>query len=167
MMEKCIIAAIAENLAIGRNNSLLWHIPEDLRYFKRTTMGCPVIMGRKTYESIGRPLPGRLNIVVSGHGAGYEGVVTAASLEEAYAIAEKDGNASRCFVIGGGQLYAEAMEFSEKLYVTAVHEVFEDADTFFPEIDSGKWRLTTSSGITKDEKSGLEFEFRTYMRVER
>lgn len=160
-MEKCIIVAIADNNAIGKDNALLWHISEDLKFFKRTTLGCPVIMGRKTFESIGRPLPKRLNIVVSRGGySAPEGVLVAASLEDAYAVAEAD----RLFVIGGGQIYAKALESVDRLIVTHVHTVISEADTFFPEIDPTIWKVESRSEMHHDEESGYDFEFVEYTR---
>lgn len=187
-MEKCIIVAIADNNAIGRDNALLWHISEDMKFFRRTTSGFPVIMGRKTYESIGRPLPKRTNIVVSRGASAPEGTLLAGSLEEAYRIAEESiakaavaetaaqnaddlGHASgsqtrqsRCFVMGGGQIYAQAMQSADRLIVTHVHTVIEDADTFFPEIDPALWHVVGRSEMLHDEESGYDFEFVEYER---
>ena len=167
-MEKCIIVAIADNNAIGRANALLWHISEDLKFFKRTTSGSPVIMGRKTFESIGRPLPKRTNIVVSRGFDAPEGVVVVPSLEEAYkaakaAIPDEIGD-TRCFVIGGGQLYAQALSDADRLIVTHVHTVIEDADTFFPAIDPSIWQVATRSDMLHDDESGYDFEFVEYTR---
>ena len=183
-MEKCIIVAIADNNAIGRDNALLWHISEDLKFFKRTTMGCPVIMGRKTFESIGRPLPKRLNIVISRGFDAPEGVVVVSSLSEAYAVAQESlsvdpamtasaspaslipdhvGN-PRCFVMGGGQIYAQALPDMDRLIVTHVHTVIEDADTFFPPIDPAVWQVADRSEMYHDEESGYDFEFVEYTR---
>ena len=181
-MEKCIIVAIADNNAIGRDNALLWHISEDMKFFRRTTSGFPVIMGRKTYESIGRPLPKRTNIIVSRGSAAPEGTLLAGSLEEAYAIAEAsiaetaaqnaagEGDASdsqprqpRCFVMGGGQIYAQAMQSADRLIVTHVHTVIEDADTFFPQIDPAFWQVDKRSEMLHDEESGYDFEFVEYV----
>jgi len=177
-MEKCIIVAIADNNAIGKDNALLWHISEDLKFFKRTTVGCPVIMGRKTFESIGRPLPKRTNIVVSRGFEAPEGVIVVSSLAEAY---ETVGNIvtaspschsepveespSRCFIIGGGQIYAQAIADADRLIITHVHTVIEDADTFFPEIDPLVWKVEERSQMFCDEESGYDFEFVTYKRV--
>lgn len=161
-MEKCIIVAIADNNAIGRDNALLWHISEDLKFFKRTTMGCPVIMGRKTFESIGRPLPKRTNIVVSRGFDAPEGIIVVGSLPEAYTVA--DGSSERCFVIGGGQIYAQALADADRLVVTHVHTVIEDADTFFPQIDPSVWEVEERSEMFRDEESGFDFEFVTYKR---
>ena len=162
-MEKCIIVAIADNNAIGRDNQLLWHISEDLRFFRRTTVGCPVIMGRKTFESIGRALPKRVNIVVSrGFSTGEEVAVTC-SLEEAFKVAEET-NLERCFVIGGGQIYAQALDMADRLIVTHVHTVIEDADTFFPAIDPDIWTVARRSDLFTDEETGYTFEFVEYIR---
>ncbi len=188
-MEKCVIVAIADNNAIGKDNALLWHISEDLKFFKRTTMGCPVIMGRKTFESIGRPLPKRLNIVVSRSGFNApEGVEVVASLDEAYALAERrllvampgspsampgsptamssdaGTSAPKAFVIGGGQIYAQAMAIADRLTVTHVHTVIEDADTFFPQIDPDIWKVAGRSELQTDPETGYTFEFVEYKR---
>ena len=169
-MEKVIIVAIADNNAIGRDNALLWHISDDLKFFKRTTSGCPVIMGRKTFESIGRPLPKRTNIVVSRGFSAPEGVDAVVSLEEAYKAAfaalpaDAETAPCRCFVIGGGQIYAQAMQDADRLIVTHVHTVIEDADTFFPQIDPSVWDVAQRSEMFHDEESGYEFEFVEYIR---
>lgn len=162
-MEKCIIVAIADNNAIGRDNALLWHISEDLKFFKRTTTGCPVIMGRKTFESIGRPLPKRVNIVISRAYETADEVAVVGSLDAAYEVAEAT-NLERCYVIGGGQIYAQAMEHADRLVVTHVHTVIEDADTFFPPIDPSVWNVAERSEMYHDEESDFDFEFVTYVR---
>ena len=162
-MEKCIIVAIADNNAIGKDNALLWHISEDLKVFKRTTMGCPVIMGRKTFESIGRPLPKRTNIVVSRSGyEAPEGVVVVSSLEEAFTTVPDE--TERTFVIGGGQIYAQAMSQADRLIVTHVHTVIEDADTFFPSIDPSVWSVADRSELQSDPETGYTFEFVEYVK---
>ncbi len=169
-MEKVLIVAIADNNAIGRNNELLWHISEDLKFFKRTTSGCPVIMGRKTFESIGRPLPKRTNIVISRGFEAPDGVIVAASLDEAYAAAEASVTspdsctfgAERCFIMGGGQIYAQALPVMNRLIITHVHTVIEDADTFFPEIDPAVWTVASRSEIMTDPETGYDFEFVEY-----
>ena len=160
-MERNIIVAIADNNAIGRNNELLWHISEDLRFFRRTTLGSPVIMGRKTFGSIGRALPGRVNIVVSRGFSTGEEVEVVGSLEAAFAVAE-DTNLEKCFVIGGGQIYAQALSLADRLVVTHVHTVIEDADTFFPEIDPEVWQVTRRSELFTDDETGYQFEFVEY-----
>jgi dihydrofolate reductase len=163
IMEKNVIVAIADNNAIGKDNALLWHISEDLRFFKRKTLGWPVIMGRKTFESIGRALPGRVNIVISRGFSTGEEVEIAGSLEEAFAIAEST-NLEKCFVMGGGQIYAQALESADRLVVTHVHTVIEDADTFFPPIDPQMWTVEERSELMTDENTGYTFEFVEYVR---
>lgn len=186
-MEKCIIVAIADNNAIGKDNALLWHISEDLKFFKRTTTGCPVIMGRKTFESIGRPLPKRTNIVISRGFTAPEGVIVVSSLAEAYELVSScpselvsschsepvsschsepvEESPSCCFIIGGGQIYAQAIAEADRLIVTHVHTVIEDADTFFPEIDPSLWQVEERSEMLHDDESGFDFEFITYKRI--
>ncbi len=161
-MEKCLIVAVSDNLAIGRGGDMPWHLSEDLKYFRRVTMGCPVIMGRTTFESIGRPLPGRKNIVLSRRrDALPEGVVRVESLREAYDEAEPS---ERCFVIGGASVYAEAVDGMDRLYITRIHTVVPDADAFFPEIDLSVWKERSRSETYTDEGSGLRFEFVVYGR---
>ena len=160
-MEKNIIVAISDNNAIGRNNELLWHISADLKFFRRQTLGWPVIMGRKTFESIGRALPGRVNVVISRNFSTGEEVAVAGSLEEAFAIAEST-NLEKCFVMGGGQIYAQALEQADRLIVTHVHTVIEDADTFFPAIDPAVWEAVQRSEQFTDEETGYTFEFVEY-----
>ena len=171
-MEKAIIVAVADDMAIGRGNDMPWHISEDLKYFKRTTLGCPVIMGSRNFRSIGsRPLPGRTNIVISRRPLDppCEGVIRVESLEQAYEAAERshdrDGNPpARCFVIGGGRTYAEAIANADLLYVTHVHTLIPDADTRFPTIDPGIWQLVSLSGPYTDSGSGIRFEWAVYGR---
>ena len=163
-MKKCIIVAIADNNAIGKDNALLWHISEDLKFFRSTTVGCPVIMGRKTYESIGRPLPKRLNIIVSRKGyEAPEGVLVVDSIEKGYEVAKEQG-AEKCFVIGGGQIYAQAMQIADEMVITHVHTVIEDADTYFPVIDPSVWQVAERSELKTDPESGYTFEFVKYIR---
>ena len=163
-MKKCIIVAIADNNAIGKDNALLWHISEDLKFFRSTTVGCPVIMGRKTYESIGRPLPKRLNIIVSRKGyEAPEGVLVVDSIEKGYEVTKEQG-AEKCFVIGGGQIYAQAMQIADEMVITHVHTIIEDADTFFPQIDPEIWKVAERSELKTDPESGYTFEFVKYIR---
>lgn len=162
-MQKNIIVAIADNNAIGKDNELLWHISEDLKFFKRQTLGWPVIMGRKTFESIGRALPGRVNIVISRGFSTGEEVAVAGSLEEAFKIAEST-NLEKCFVMGGGQIYSQALQKADRLVVTHVHTVIEDADTFFPQIDSETWKVSQRSEFFTDEETGYTFEFVEYTK---
>lgn len=170
-MKISIIAAVSLNGAIGRGNSLLWHLPGDMKFFRETTTGHPVIMGRKTFESIGRPLPRRTNIVISrGEPELPEGVVLAHSLDEALAAASEgcaatgtaEDCAAECFIIGGGQIYAEAMRVADTLYITRVLASVDDADTFFPTIDPSVWNITSASEVFTDPESGIQYRFEKY-----
>jgi dihydrofolate reductase len=156
-----IIVAIAENYAIGKNNDLLWHIPEDLKRFKRITSGHKIIMGKRTYESLPyRPLKDRTNIVISDiPGDSYPGAVMAYSIEEAL---QHCGPDEECFVIGGGMVYRQFMEIADKLYITWVHKEF-DADTFYPTIDPEIWEETERE---PGQGNDLDFtySFVTYVR---
>ena len=156
-----IIVAIAENYAIGKNNDLLWHIPEDLKRFKRITSGHKIIMGKNTYESLPyRPLKDRINIVISDiPGDKYEGAVMAYSIEEAMQHCSPD---EECFVIGGGMVYRQFMSLADKLYITWVHREFE-ADIFYPEIDPETWKEVERE---EGEDKGLDFSYTyiTYIR---
>ena len=159
-MEKCIIVAVADNWAIGKDNKMPWHIKEDLKYFKNNTTGRPVIMGANTYKSIGKPLPYRTNIVVSHKYV--SGVITVPTLKDAYGVAEKIDD--QCFIIGGAQLYKASINDADTLYVTHVHTVIEDADTFFPEIDKNVWYLDGMSEEKFDEETGYTYHFAIYKR---
>ena len=161
-MEKCLIVAVSDDMAIGRGGDMPWHLSEDLKYFKRVTMGCPVIMGRTTFESLGRPLPGRKNIVLSRREISLpEGVVRVGSLDEAYVAA---GSAERCFIMGGASVYAQAIGDMDTLYITRIHTTVPDADAFFPEIDLTLWKEQSRSDTLTDERSGIRFEFVVYKR---
>lgn len=136
------IAAMSKNFAIGKDNQLLWHIPDDFRHFKETTMGKPIIMGRKTYESLGKPLPGRTNIVITSKPEQIEGDVTiVATIDEALNKAKQiatDTSVDEVFIIGGGQIYEAAMPQTQRIYLTVVNQDFE-GDTFFPRINPAEW----------------------------
>lgn len=167
-MEKCIIVAISDNMVIGRGNDMPWHIAEDLQYFKKTTLGCPVVMGRKTFVSLGRPLPKRTNIVVTRSEEGadairasFPGVVVTHSLDEAFMAC---GDAEKCFVIGGGEIYRQSIGKVDKLYITEVHTEISDADTFFPMIDPALWMVDSRSELKTDPETGYTFEFLTYLK---
>ena len=164
-----LIVAVAQNNAIGRNNELLWHISEDLKYFKSTTTGNPVIMGRKTYESIGRPLPGRRNIVLTRGEMEIPSVknpLTTSmeivhSLEQVYEIASGEGE---FFVMGGGMLYNETFGKADYLYLTKIYAVAEDADTFFPQVKESEWDVVRESELMHDEENDIDFKFIVYKR---
>ncbi len=134
-----IIVAISDDYGIGKGNDLLWHIPDDLKYFKKVTMGSPVIMGKRTWFSLPRrPLPGRLNIVLTDSvGETFEGAVTVYSIEEALGKCEA-GN--EYFIIGGGSVYRQFMPYADRLYITKVHKT-TDADVYFPEIKGDEWEM--------------------------
>ena len=132
-----IVVAKASNNVIGAKNDLIWHLPNDLKHFKSITSGHPIIMGRKTFESLGRPLPNRTNIVVTrDQNWNAEGIEIASSLAKAIESAKKIDD--DIYIIGGGNIYKQAMEFTDVLYITEVHHEF-DGDTYFPEIDSDEW----------------------------
>lgn len=158
-MQLNLIAAVARNGAIGKDNALLWRLPEDLKFFKRTTLGSPVIMGRKTFESIGRPLPGRRNIVVTRNAAWqHEGVEVASSLDAAIDLVKHE---AQVFVIGGGELYTQALPQADQLILTEVDADFE-GDTFFPTWDRSLF--TESSRETHQSDSGWAYHFVFYQR---
>lgn len=155
-----LVVARARDGAIGRDNALPWHLPEDLQHFKATTLGHPIVMGRRTFESIGRPLPGRRTIVVSRDPAwAHPGCERAASLDEAL---DRCAGLPEAFVVGGGQLYAEAMARADRLVVTDV-EIDVDGDTFFPPIDPQAWVLTDS--VPGVSRTGLAYAIRTWERA--
>ncbi len=156
-----IIVAIAENYAIGKNNDLLCHIPEDMKRFKRITSGHKVIMGKRTYESLPyRPLKDRTNIVISDiPGDHYDGCVMAYSIEEALQLCSPE---EECYVIGGGMVYRQFMPVADKLYITWVHREF-DADTFYPEIDPEIWKEAEREE-GGDDSLDFRYSFVTYIR---
>ena len=157
-----IIVAIAQNGTIGDKNSLLWHIKEDMRFFRTTTSGHPVIMGRKTFESLGsKPLPKRTNIVITRADREFEGALTAHSLEEAIRMAGAD---EEIFIMGGAQIYREALSVADRMYITRVERDYE-GDTSFPEIDFSQWKLVDVVRHECGEEYESPFEFRTYDRA--
>ena len=160
-MKKCLIVAIADNYGIGVKNQLPWHIAEDLKYFKETTRGYPVIMGRSTYFSIGRPLPGRRNIVLNLGGDPIPEVTCVYSFDEAFAEAEATGK-DKCFIMGGASVYRAALPLMDRLYITHVHTEVKEADAFFPEIDPEIWQRVSTSETHVDPETGYEFEFVVY-----
>lgn len=163
-MTKSIIVAVALDGAIGKSGALPWHLSSDLKHFKALTMGHPVIMGRKTFASIGRPLSGRTNIVLS-HSLQDppEGCLLVRSLEEAYKLAEESSD--ECFVIGGERVYCNALLYTDKLYLTIVHTRVPGADAFFPKIDPSLWREESRSPLMRECADGPEFEFVNYVKI--
>lgn len=161
-MEKCLIVAIGDRNEIGVKGDLPWHLSEDLKYFKETTKGFPVIMGRTTYFSLPKhPLPGRKNIVLNLGGDPIPEVQCVYSFEEAYAAAS---GAEKCFIIGGASVYRAALEDMDTLYITRVHAVIPQADVFFPEIKASVWERVSVSTTRHDDASGYDFEFEIYRR---
>lgn len=158
-----IVVAMGEKNEIGFENQLLWHLPKDLKHFKEITSGHPVIMGRKTYESIGKPLPNRTNIVVSRKTDWFEeGILIVGSIKEAVKFAKKIDE--EIFIIGGGKIYEQTMDVVDKLEVTLVKADLE-ADTFFPKIDPKIWKKTDEICHEKDEKNQYDFCFQTFERI--
>ncbi len=157
-----MIAAMAENRAIGKNNELLWHLPKDFQHFKSVTMGKPILMGRKTFESIGKALPGRKNIVITrdNHFTA-EDVVIVHSIAAALEATEEFDDV---MVIGGASFYEQMLPMTETLYLTVVHQDFE-ADVFFPEIKAEEWNVVERVKHEADEKHAYPYSFITYRRV--
>ncbi len=155
-----LIVARARNGVIGRDNTLPWRLPEDLQHFKRTTLGAPIIMGRKTWDSIGRPLPGRRNIVVSrNHALELAGAEVVGSLEDAQRLC---AGVEQVFLIGGAQLYAEALPSADRLIVTEI-DADVPGDAFFPAVDRSIW-IETSREKHHSEANGFDYAFVTYER---
>lgn len=164
-MQITLIVAAATNNAIGKNNELLWRLPDDLRYFKNMTWGMPVIMGRKTFESLsGEPLPGRVNIVVTRQ-KNWEKkkVIPVTSLDDAIFFSQQH-DYKEVLIAGGGEIYREALPIAHKVYLTRVHAVFNDADTYFPELDTAKWTRTAFQDFTANEKHAWPYTFEVWER---
>ncbi len=165
MIKISIIVAIAENFAIGKNNQLLWHIPNDLKRFKKITSGHTVIMGKKTYESLPvHPLPNRRNIVISDNlNDRYEGCIMAFSINEAIELCDKN---NENFIIGGGSVYKQFLPYAVKLYLTVVHKNFE-ADIFFPPVNFNEWKEIERTEKIYDKKNDFSYSFVTYVKMKR
>jgi dihydrofolate reductase len=158
-----IIAAIAKNNALGKDNDLIWYLPADLKRFKKVTTGHYILMGRNTFESIGKPLPNRTTVIITRNSNYFkEGCLIANSLEQAI---ELTNNAASVFIIGGAQIYSEAIKKSlvDQLDITKVHEEFE-ADVFFPEIDLTIWEEVSREDFKADEKNKHDFSFVSYQK---
>lgn len=159
-----MIVAAAEDHAIGKRNEMLWHLPDDFKFFKETTMGHPVVMGRKTFQSLGRPLPKRPNIVISRQeGFVAEGAQVVSSLSDALQLAKTLTN-TEIMVIGGGEIYKQALPLADKVYLTRVHARFPDADAHFPVLNKNEWQLTQSTLHPIDEKHAHAFTFEVWER---
>ena len=158
-----IIAAIAENNALGKDNDLIWHLPADLKRFKKVTSGHYILMGRNTFESIGKPLPNRTSVIITRNTNYFkDGCLIANSLEDALELAAEE---EEVFIIGGAQIYKYAIEnnLADKLDITIVNEVFE-ADVFFPEIDTKFWKEVAREDFKADEKNKYDYSFVSYVR---
>ena len=167
-MKRSMIVAMAENRVIGINNKLPWYLPNDLNYFKQVTMGKPIVMGRKTFESIGKPLPGRANIVITRNQAWQaQGVKVAHSLEQAYslaeAIAEIDGQ-DELMIIGGDQIYQSSLPEIDRIYLTKVHASVE-GDAWFPEVNWDEWQELGREDFPAEGPNPYAYSFIVYERV--
>lgn len=160
-MKISIIAAIAQNNALGINNQLIWHLPDDLQFFKKTTLNATIIMGRKTFESIGKALPKRKNIVISSNtNFNAPNCTVVQNLNDAILQADSE----EVFIVGGANIYNQCMQIAHKMYITHVHHVFE-ADTFFPVINPALWKIISKEDHFKDEKHAYDFSFVIYEKV--
>lgn len=156
-----LIAAVAENNALGKNNDLLWHLPNDFKRFKEVTSGHHIIMGRKTFESFPKPLPNRTHIIITRQkDFKYEGCIVVSDIEKALDACPKNED---IYIIGGGEIYSQSIHFANQLDITRVHHSF-DADVYFPEIDTEIWELTSETFHPKDEKHLFDFTFQTFVR---
>jgi dihydrofolate reductase len=169
-MTLCLVVAVAENGVIGNANRLPWHLPDDLRRFKALTLGKPIVMGRKTYDSIGRPLPGRTNIVVSRQaGLSIAGCTVVPSLDAAVALGEAGEAATEVMIIGGAAIFREAVPVAQRIYLTRVHATVP-GDIFFPGFDSHgpdsrQWREVATTLHPKDERHAYSFSFVDMVRA--
>lgn len=159
-----LVVAAAKNNAIGKNGGMLWHLPEDMKHFKNLTWGMPVIMGRRTFDSLKKPLPGRKNIVITRQSDWEaEGTIKVKNLEDALFVASQT-DAKEVFVIGGGEIYKLAISKSKRIYLTRV-EAEPEADTFFPELDPDVWQLISRKDYKEDEKNTYPFSFLLWERI--
>jgi dihydrofolate reductase len=158
-----MIVAAGENNVIGKNNDLPWKLPKDMRYFKQTTSGHPVIMGRKTLDSLGKPLPNRTNIVITrSKELPFEGIHIASTPQEALKQAAKEPN-DEVFIIGGGEIFTQTLAITDRVYLTRVHATF-NGDAFFPELPDNEWQLTSADPHEPDEKHAYSFTFEVWDR---
>lgn len=156
-----MIAAVAENNALGKNNELIWHLPNDFKRFKSLTSGHHIIMGRKTFESFPKPLPNRTHVIITRQ-KGYqaEGCIIVDNMEKALAVCPEDMDT---FIIGGGEIYTIGLPFADKLEITRVHHNFE-GDAYFPEINDEEWKIIVSEYNEKDEKHLYDYSYQTFIR---
>jgi dihydrofolate reductase len=159
-MTVSIIVAIAKNNAIGKDNKLLWYLPNDLKHFKDVTTGHTVIMGRKTYDSVGKPLPKRRNIIITRQAISIEGCEVVNSLEAALALCKDE---DEVFIVGGAEIYRQAIPLTDRIYLTIIDQEFE-GDSFFPELDPAEWEEKERENFEPDEKNKLRYSFITLER---
>ncbi|MEP7144582.1 MAG: dihydrofolate reductase [Ferruginibacter sp.] len=158
-----LVVAASTNNVIGKNNQLVWHLPNDLKFFKNTTWGFPVIMGRKTFEAVNKPMPGRTNIVISRQpGWKADGATTASDLEDAVQKA-CETNAKQIFIIGGGEIYKQSMYIADTIFITRVQAVL-DGDAFFPVIDESEWKLISNEDFPVDKKHAYAYSFQVWKK---
>jgi dihydrofolate reductase len=159
-----LVVAAATNNAIGKDGAMPWHLPNDMKHFKNVTWGMPVVMGRKTFESLGKPLPGRKNIVISRQpGWKAEGTVAVQKIEDALFVAQQ-ADVNEVMVIGGGEIYKALFARAKRIYLTRV-EAEPEADTFFPVIDAKEWHLVSQKNHEADEKNAFNYSFQTWERI--
>ncbi len=158
-----LVVAASTNNAIGKNNQLLWNLPNDMKFFKNVTWAMPVAMGRRTFQALNsKPLDGRVNIVITKQKKFLaEGVVVVHNIDDAIFFANQH-DYKELMIIGGGEIYKACMSKADKIYLTRVHAVFEDADTFFPVIDESKWKLISNQDFSKDEKHAYDYSFQLW-----
>ncbi len=165
-MKITIVVAATENNVIGINNEMPWHLPDDLKFFKKTTLGKPVLMGKNTWHSIGRPLPGRLNIVLTSSLLDVpEGVLVFKSIDEAFQYLNAQHTPEVC-VIGGGQIFKKVLPIADTIFMTRIHTVIEGGEIFFPEIDKILFEMVWHENHPKDEKHAFDFTFQQWVRCE-
>jgi dihydrofolate reductase len=160
-MTVSIVVAISENHAIGKDNKLLWYLPNDLKHFKEITSGHTVIMGRKTYESVGKPLPNRRNIIITRQNMDISGCEVVGSIEAALALCADE---AEVFIVGGAEIYRQSLHLTNRIYLTIVHKNFE-GDTYFPEIEANMWKETAREDYEPDLKNVLPYSFITFERL--
>jgi dihydrofolate reductase len=163
-MNLSLVVAASTNNIIGKNNQLLWRLPNDMKFFKNTTWGMPVIMGRKTFESLGKALAGRTNIVITRNKDWKaEGAQVASNLEQAL-VAAAATDAKESYVIGGGEIYAQTLPLANRVYLTRVHAVIE-GDTAFPVLNETEWQLLSQLDFSADDKHAYAYSFQVWQRI--
>jgi len=154
------IAAMSENHVIGKNNQLLWHMPEDLKHFKNTTSGHTVIMGRKTFDSVGKPLPRRRNIIITRQNITIEGCEVVNTIEAALALCAGE---DEVFIVGGAEIYKQSLHLTDRVYLTIIHHHFE-GDSFFPQLNQNDWKEVSHENRPADDKNAYPYSFIRYER---